>query len=103
MIPVYNIDYRNRLINKDGWRRFDEIVLMQSTGILDKNGVEIFEGDIIKTTDKNDDNYIGEVRCLVGAWRIDAGSRLIELWGDVCANEVLGSVYENPELLEGII
>ena len=36
-------------------RRFDEVVLMQSTGLHDKNGVEIFDGDLIHYTYKGFD------------------------------------------------
>lgn len=48
MIPVDNIDFKGRLINKDSaWRMFDEVEIMQSTGAYDKKGVAIYEGDII--------------------------------------------------------
>lgn len=112
MIPVYNIDYRNRLINKDGWRRFDEIVLMQFTGILDKNGVEIFEGDIVKTTRffgradeiggfyEYDKELIGIVKQLEGAWVINTARDAVFLWTEIEENEVLGNIYETPDLME---
>ncbi|VNS72613.1 YopX protein [Streptococcus pneumoniae] len=91
---------------------FDEIELMQSTGLKDKNGKEIFEGDIVRTTRflgradeiggfyEYEKDYVGVVKVLEGSWVIDTGSVAVRLWSEIDESEVLGNIYENPELLE---
>lgn len=91
---------------------FDEIELMQSTGLKDKNGKEIFEGDIVRTTRflgradeiggfyEYDKEFIGIVKQLEGSWVIDTGSDAVCLWTEIEENEIIGNIYENPELLE---
>lgn len=82
----------------------DDYILMQSTGLKDKNGVDIFDGDVVKSQYTiTSDFELFEVRQFRGgAWRIDNGRRGSELWlrNEDC--EVIGNIHENPELLESV-
>lgn len=87
---------------------FDDVVLMQSTGFRDKNGKEIFEGDIVKVTDGDErtnfpDGGIGTICGLdeIFMWYIDGQVHNGPF--DISQEyyiEVIGNIYENQELLE---
>ena len=81
---------------------FDEIKLMQSTGLKDKNGKEIFEGDIVKMSKDvySEPTYYEIVRHRGGAYRLESKQHGCELWLRHTDCEVVGNIYENPELLE---
>jgi uncharacterized phage protein (TIGR01671 family) len=90
-------------------KQFDEhFVLMQYTGLKDKNGVEIYEGDICKFNGGAEDFYaeVGfDYGCYIVKmpWIADAESYpelkyYIELSFVDCT--VIGNIYENAELLE---
>lgn len=84
----------------------DHLVIMQSTGLKDKNGKEIFEGDVVRQvrtqpTTENE-TITGVVTMIEGTWLImnDCEQLASKLWSETDENEIIGNIYENPELLE---
>ena len=90
------------------WRDFRDAKLMQSTGLKDKNGKEIFEGDIVQFEDcyeVSDFLYIntGIIEWCQGGFHVtNRDSVLMEdlLDGDSLDVTIFGNIYESPELLE---
>ena len=88
----------------------------QFTGLTDKNGVRIFEGDIVRLTDEHNEiewtavvvfgNPNGEYNW---GWQLKAigefdGNKDILLWVDMEESgaycEIIGNIHDNPELLK---
>jgi hypothetical protein len=87
--------------NLKGWSIDDEY-LMQSIGLKDKNGKEVFVGDIVKMSKDvySESTYYEVVRHRGGAYRLESKQHGCELWLRHTDCEVVGNIYENPELLE---
>lgn len=109
MLPVENIDFRNDLItlNEDDnslTDTFEMITLMQYTGMKDKNGKEIYEGDIVGSL-----HMRAEVIFEDGSFRfkwLDKITKRVRKYNEPMFKntnivfEVIGNIYENKELLE---
>lgn len=82
---------------------FDDIKLMQSTGLTDKNGKEIFEGDVVKMAKNvySEPTNYEIVRHRGGAYRLESKQYGCELWLRHTDCEIAGNIYKNPELLDG--
>lgn len=105
------IDKANFRINGwgDAWEEFryaginsfdkNNLIISQFTGLLDKNGTEIYEGDIIHIKSIIDDEEFNlQVEFRLSGFFVGQSGELF-LWNREC--EVIGNIYENPELLEG--
>lgn len=79
----------------------EDAILMQSTGLHDNNGKEIFEGDILDS-EIYPANGAVEYRANLGMWvNCLKEYSYYEYLGNVASNrEIIGNIYENPELLE---
>lgn len=99
--------------NKAGIATAFEVIpntIGQYTGLTDKNGKKIFEGDILGiTNDDPDYNYITKVYLDRDTLCVDVQGQdydytsigfAIEIWDDECDQvEIIGNIYDNPELL----
>lgn len=107
MIDVDEMHFKNGELDFIGngitWMyKKSDIVLMQSTGFKDKNGKEIFEGDIVDSEDGILSGVV-EFRPDLGMWtnsllRYNNFERLCCIAN---SREIIGNIWENGELLDG--
>ena len=125
MLPVESINFREGYISlNEGDNSLTDtlemIELMQYTGLKDKNGKEIYEGDILRCKclkkcklDSCAEKVIQYKNSIIEWWEsgCNLGYRLRDSKGKTMMIkpthlrtmevEVIGNIYENPELLEG--
>lgn len=89
-------DFAREQYNLQEWK------VMQFTGLFDKGGNAIWEGDIIKYIPFNYNSDLIYVQCPTldnFHWYSELQS-MFEDFEDKCQIEVVGNIYENPELLQ---
>lgn len=103
---IFHLSFRRNIYNGNiygGLVKLDEIELMQSTGLVDKNGKEVFVGDIIKCTRGCPHEVYLEKEyggTFIGGMPAVYLKDLGEGYAWTEHEEVIGNIYENPEFLE---
>lgn len=117
MWPVHAIVFDNKTVwveepddeNPSGCLDFDDVTIMQSTGLKDKNDKEIFEGDVVQyqNTKVPSADSKGVIRYFDN-WAMfgidiehnEPRALFFNGLSDHISLDVVGNIYENPELLE---
>ncbi len=79
---------------------FDQVELMYPTGLKDRNGTDIYEGDVVMCWGGESCQGYWEFNDTV---KVDSltNPQTMSILGESENTEVIGNIFENPELLEG--
>lgn len=100
LFVVERTDYESMM--QGGFYEVYPATVGQYTGLVDKHGKRIFEGDVCRT----DDGQVGEVKfvlehcAFLGYTQNPPAYHCLESDGQMKATEVIGNIHDNPKLLE---
>lgn len=84
--------------------KYGDVILRQFTGLHDKNGKEIYEGDVLKGHYWNygkERRFIGKVVYGMHGFKLVGVKQYLGMSQDFCSlYEIIGNIYENPQLVE---
>lgn len=103
-LQMFSNDLSIGIPSKDYFLRKDDVELMQYTGLHDKNGKEIYEGDIVKYRDSRGqhiEKVIFDKGCFYAGMHWGSSTRVAPKLINTRISEVIGNIYDNSELLGG--
>lgn len=105
----FSVDFEDGSIYDDNQVSMNEVELMQYTGLKDKNGKDIYEGDVVQEDIRRDKRSKPIMRWSVvvysekGMFIVECLPKSLRQWNELYKEndevEVIGNIYENPELL----
>ena len=98
----YSVDMQEGILEVgscDGDGDYFALPLMQFTGLLDKNGKEIYEGDIILSFEFCSEKFTVEFFMPYAGFRLCNKNNAYPMNYDQSNYKIIGNIYENPELI----